>query len=187
MDEKIEILRKNILVAGVFSIVYEILKEETITKRIEKFLGNTYDYRNEVLLLDEKERPLQASLEWLKKMNAINNRDLESFNDIKNCRNFLVHEIFRFISEDASKWDINKKFNKMVNLLKKIDRWWIMETGVGDDLNQNEIKPGSVLLVKMILDMAFGSEDVLKEYYDYLPMEEIMKEIDWEPLRLFED
>ena len=66
------------LVASVFSMAYEIL-EDIIIERIKGFLSNEYDYRKEVLLLDKKERPLQASLEWLKKMNAINNEDLISF------------------------------------------------------------------------------------------------------------
>ena len=178
MNNKIEILRKNILAASVFSMAYEILENIIIT-RIKDFLSDLYDYRKEVLLLDKKERPLQASLEWLKKMNAINDKDIESFKDVKDCRNFLVHETVHFISEKTSNFNINEKFEKIVNLLRKIDRWWIMTMEDYDDLDQNQIKPGSLIVLQILLDAALGTEDVLKKYYNLLPMEDITIKMHW--------
>ena len=178
MNKKFEILRKNILAAGVFSMAYEILKNLIIT-RIRDFLSNEYNYKKEVLSLDKKERPLQASLEWLKKINAINDEDLESFKSIKDCRNFLVHETFRFISENISNFDVNEKFEKMVNLLRKIDRWWIVTMEDYDGLEQNQIEPGSVILFQILLDAAIGPEDVLKKYHNLLPIEDITMKMHW--------
>ena len=190
---KFEILRKNILAASVFSMAYEILKKHTVIKRIEHFFSdihkckkdgyeykkNTDEYKKHVLSLDKKERPLQASLEWLKQMNAINDEDLKSFKGIKDCRNFLVHETFHFISESMSEFDINKKFEDMVNLLRKIDRWWIVTMEDHDDLDQSQIKPGSVILFQILLDAAIGPEDILKKYYNLLPMEDITMKMHW--------
>ena len=178
MNNKIEILRKNTLAASVFSMAYEILKN-IIIERIKDFLSNEYDYKKEVLSLDKKERDLPASLEWLKKMNAINDKDLKSFKGIKDCRNFLVHETFHFISESMSKFDVNEKFEDMINLLRKIDRWWIVTMKDDDGLEQNQIKPGSLILFQILLDAAIGPEDILKKYYNLLPMEDITMKMHW--------
>lgn len=178
MNKKIEILRKNILATSAFSMAYEVL-EDCIIAKIRDFFSNEYDYRKEVLSLDKKERPLQASLEWLKKMNAINDADLESFKDIKDCRNFLVHETFRFISENISKFDVNEKFEEMINLLRKIDRWWIVTMEDYDDLKQNQIQPGSIILLQILLDAAIGPEGVLEKYYHLLPMEDVRMKMHW--------
>lgn len=42
MNNKFEILRKNILAASVFSMAYEILKKHTIIKRIEHFFSDIH-------------------------------------------------------------------------------------------------------------------------------------------------
>lgn len=178
MNNKIEILRKNTLAASVFSMAYEILKN-IIIERIKDFLSNEYDYKKEVLSLDKKGRDLPASLKWLKKMNAINDEDIESFGNIKGCRNFLVHETFRFISENISNFDVNEKFEEKVNLLRKIDRWWIVIMEDNDDLEQNQIKPGSVILFQILLAAAIRPEDILKKYYHLLPMEDITMKMHW--------
>ena len=181
MNDKFEILRKNILAASAFSMAYEILRKDIIINRIKDFLSDSdfYDYKTEVLLLDEKERPLEASLEWLKQMNAINDEDIESFKSIKDCRNFLVHETFHFISESTSKFDINKKFEEMVNLLRKIDRWWIVTGGDCSDLDQEQIEPGSISIFQILLDSTIGPTDILKTYYKVLPMENIIMKMHW--------
>ena len=173
-----ETLKSNLIIASIYSMCFEMLKTSIIEK-IRDFFTNGFDengmiisdeYYNEVLNLNSS--PLYSSLLWLKSMRALDDKDIEDFEIIKECRNALTHEMLKFTSEGIEH-DVNECFEKMVSLLKKIETWWFkyFEMEIDPDrykeVNPEEIIPGSIWSLQMLIDIALGSEDEAKTYYEY--------------------
>ena len=177
-----EILRTNLIVAGLFIAAFEMLKD-SIIGRIRDFFTNGFDetgriisddYKSKVLSLNRS--PLYASLSWLKGMNVINDKDIEEFEMIKNCRNEIAHEIASYISKEP-KIDPLPLFSKITMLLDKIEKWWILNVEIpvnpdfdGENIEEDGVVPGNIMAIRLLTDIALGSEEESKVYY-----EEIMK------------
>lgn len=174
-----ETLKSNIITAAIFSMAFEMLKRSIIEK-IEGFFTNGFnengmvvspEYKEKVLTLNRS--PLYASLKWLQDMRAIDDNDLKTFEHIKSCRNTLVHEMLTFTSSGVD-FDIGDAFNEMVGLLRKIEIWWFenLEMAIDpeaypEDLDIDEVITGSVWSLQMLIDVALGSEEDAKKYYEY--------------------
>lgn len=174
-----ETLKSNIITASIFSMAFEMLKSSIIDK-IEGFFTNGFDengmivspeYKEKVLSL--KRSRLYASLKWLHDMNAIDDNDLETFEYLKKCRNILVHEMFTFVSSGVD-FDLQDAFNEIVRLLRKIEIWWFenLEMAIDpeaypEDLDLDEVIPGPVWSIQMLIDVALGPEEEAKKYYEY--------------------
>jgi len=173
-----EILRTNLIVASLFITAFEMLKD-SIIGRIRDFFTGGFDengwivndnYKTKVLSLNKS--PLYASLEWLKGMNVIDDEDIEEFNKIKNCRNEIAHEIANFISK-GPKIDPLPLFSKMIDLLHKIEKWWILNVEIptnpdfdGQGIDEDGIVPGQIMTLRLLADIALGSEEESKLYYN---------------------
>lgn len=174
-----ETLKTNIITASIFSMAFEMLKSSIIEK-LEGFYTNGFDengliispeYKKEVLSLNKS--PLYASLKWLKKRCAIDEKDLEKFEHIKKCRNILAHEMLTFASAGVD-FDVAETFNDMVELLRKIELWWFENLDMAidpeaypDDLDLADVTTGSVWSLQMLIDIALGSEEDARKYYDH--------------------
>ena len=173
-----EILRTNLIVTSIFITVFEMLKD-TIISRVREFFTDGFDqngwiindnYKTKVLFLNKSQ--LYASLEWLKNMEAINDDDIKVFNEIKDCRNELVHEIVDYISKSPT-IDPIPLFTKIVDLLDKIERWWILNVEIptdpdlyDKDFDEEGIIPGPILAIRLLIDIALGTEEESKFYYN---------------------
>ena len=174
-----ETLKSNIITASIFSMAFEMLKSSIIEK-IEGFFTNGFnengmivspEYKEKVLSLNKS--PLYASLKWLQNMEAINDEDLKTFEHIKVCRNTLTHEMLKFASKGVD-FDVADAFEKMVSLLRKVEIWWFekLEMAIDpeacpDDLDIEQVIPGPVWSLQMLLDVALGPEEEARKYYDY--------------------
>ena len=189
MDEKVkasweralhpETLKTNIITASIFSMAFEMLKSSIIEK-IEGFFTNGFDengmivspeYKEKVLFLNRS--PLYASLKWLQDMNAIDDKDLERFEHIKKCRNTLAHEMLTFASSGVD-FDVAEAFDEMIGLLRKIEIWWFenLEMAIDpetypEDLDLEQVIPGPVWSLQMLIDVALGPEEEARKYYDH--------------------
>ena len=106
-------------------------------------------------------------------MDAINEKDLEKFDHIKRCRNTLTHEMLTFASSGVD-FDVADTFDEMIGLLRKIEMWWfvnfemeISPENYPEDLDLEQVTPGPVWRLKMIVDIALGPEEKAHEYYDH--------------------
>lgn len=172
-----ETLRSNLVAASVFLSAFEILKE-CIIERPKEFYTTGFnengliidkDYRLKVLSLNKS--PIYASLEWFKNHNAIKQKDIEIFTEIKACRNELAHELPNFITEGI-KNDPTLNFKSIIELLGKIERWWIyhVELSLNPDfdnmeVDENETVPGKLITIQMLINIALGSEEEANSYY----------------------
>lgn len=189
MDEKIksswervlhpEILKTNIITASIFSMAFEMLKSSIIDK-IETFHTSEFyengmvvspEYKEEVLSLNRS--PLYASLIWLQDMHAIDDKDLEIFEHIKRCRNTLAHEMLTFASSGVD-FNVAEAFEEMISLLRKIELWWFenLEMAIDpeaypENLDLEQVIPGPVWSLQMLIDVALGPEEEAQKYYDH--------------------
>lgn len=189
MDEKVkasweralhpETLKTNIITASIFSMAFEMLKS-SITEKIKGFFTDGFDengmtispeYKEKVLSLSRS--PLYASLKWLENMEVIDDKDLKTFEKIKKCRNTLTHEMLEFASSGVD-FDVTEVFDDMVSLLRKIEIWWFenLEMAIDpeaypEDLDLEEVIPGPVWSLRMLIDVALGPEKEARKYYDH--------------------
>ena len=173
-----EVLKTNIITASIFSMAFEMLKTSIIEK-IEGFFTNGFDengmivspeYKEKVLSLNRS--PLYASLKWLQDMGAIDQNDLESFEKIKKCRNELTHEMLKFTCEEVED-DVEALFGEMVSLLRKVEIWWFENLDLAidseiypPDFDLDQVTPGPVWSLQMLIDIALGPEEKAFEYYN---------------------
>lgn len=173
-----ETLRSNLIVASTFITAFEMLKD-SIIERIKDFYTSGYDrekgmivdfkYKTEVL--DRNKSPLYASLSWLKENMVIDETDIQQFNKVKDCRNELAHDIANFISTGIRN-DPMPLFNIMVDLLNKIEKWWIINVDIATDIDmadkdidEDGIIPGPIMSLRLLTDIAFGAEEESGWYF----------------------
>ncbi|UAL44424.1 hypothetical protein K8B83_06160 [Shewanella inventionis] len=189
MDEKVkaswertlhpETLKTNIITASIFSMAFEMLKSSIIEK-IESFFTDGFDENGTIVSSEYKEKvlslnrsPLYASLKWLQDMDAVDDKDIERFEHIKKCRNTLAHEMLTFASSGVD-FDVAEAFGEMIALLRKIEIWWIenLEMAINpeaypENLDLEQVIPGPVWSLQMLIDVALGPEEDARKYYDH--------------------
>ncbi len=190
MDDKIkqswehflnpELLRAKLVVGSLYISAFEMLKS-SIIERIRDFFSIGFNkngpiigekYKKDVLSLNRN--PLYASLSWLKNMNVINENDLMEFENIKKCRNEIAHEFVNFLFTGITV-DPLTLFPKMTALLSKIETWWIVNVEIptnpdfdGKNIDENSIIPGPIMTLRLLTDIALGSEEESKYYYKFI-------------------
>jgi hypothetical protein len=57
--------------------------------------------------------------------------------------------------------------------LDKIEKWWTLNIEIainpdfnGKEINEDDIVPGKIMILRLLLDIAFGSEEESKLYYN---------------------
>jgi hypothetical protein len=173
-----EILRGNLIAISLFISAFEMFKEQII-KKPKTFFLDGFDqngliinkpYKSEVL--SKSKSPLYASLLWFKEVGAIDDEDIDTFDGIRKHRNEVTHEIISFISDAKKNLDI-EKFQKLIALLSKIEKWWLLNFEmainpdmVPSDINPDEVIPGPVWSLQLMLEIALGNEPEDGYYYN---------------------
>lgn len=173
-----EVLRANLILASIYIATYEILKD-SIIGRIKDFYITGFDETGDLIdpdyqfnVLSKNKSTLYASLAWLKESNVITDNDIRLFNQVKQRRNDIAHEISHMLSEGLPS-DFPDRFSDMVSLLRKIEKWWIInyEIPLNPDLVdveiiEDEIVPGPIAGLRMMIDVALGEEEEANYYYN---------------------
>ena len=171
-------LRTNLIAISLFITAFETFKARVIEKP-ETFFSDGFDehgltlgeaYRSEVL--SKSKSKLYASLLWLKEQGGIDQSDLEAFDSIRIHRNELAHDPLPFLANHERDFDISK-FQTLIALLAKIEKWWVVyfELTINpeilpDGADPDEIIPGPVWSLQLLLDIALGNEPEEGYYYN---------------------
>lgn len=69
--------------------------------------------------------------------------------------------------------DFPERFNEIVYLLNKIELWWIINVEiplnpdlVDKEIEEDEIVPGPVANLQMMVNIALGTDEEARAYYD---------------------
>lgn len=175
-----ETLRGNLIAVALFISAFEMFKRRVIEKP-ETFFTNGFDQngliineRYKIEVLSKSKSRLYASLLWFKEMGAIDDIDMQAFDTIRKHRNEVVHELMDFLSNPKHNLNPNI-FQSLVTLLAKIERWWLlnfeMEINpdiVPDSVNVEDVIPGPIWSLQLMLDIALGNEPEEGYYYNAL-------------------
>jgi hypothetical protein len=180
-------LRPTLMLASIYISTFEILKDSIIS-RIKDFYWTGFDENGDIIdpkykieALSKNNSILYASLAWLQEAEAISDDDIEKFNLVKKRRNDIAHEMYQMLSEGLPT-DFPERFNDMVSLLRKIEKWWVkIEAGTGlfnidedgklvdvdiSDLDLDESIPLSIVNLKMLIDIAIGPDEKSRDYFN---------------------
>ena len=165
-----ETLRANLIAVALFISAFEMFKRRVIEKP-ETFFTDGFDQNG--LIVDERYKTdvlskcksrLYASLLWFKEMGAIDNADIQIFDTIRKHRNEVVHELMDFLSNAKRNLDPNI-FQNLVALLAKVEKWWLINFEmainpdmVPDSVNEEDVIPGPIWSLRLMLDIALGNE-----------------------------
>lgn len=126
------------------------------------------EYQREVA--SRKKSILYASLEWLIEHEAIDAKDLETFEKLKGIRNQLAHQLFEVVTGQIES-EHEAQFSALVELLRKIEVWWVVNVEIpinpdfdGQDINEEGIVPGAVLSLQMLIEVASGNTELLEHW-----------------------
>lgn len=161
-----KVVRPRLLKASVYIAAFEVLKD-CIVRRLRKSFSprvNSEDvvspeYNSEVLSRNSSR--VYASLDWLASRGAIDSADLVTFERVKACRNLLAHELHDMLTLKELPVTFETCFKDMVDLLQKIECWWITD---GREVDYKTILSGSVLGIQLLYQAALGSDELTRFY-----------------------
>lgn len=172
-----ETLKGNLIAISLFITSFEMFKDRVIEKP-ESFFTNGFkkdalivdeEYKTEVLALSKSK--LYASLLWFKKMEAIDQSDIENFDSIRKHRNEVAHQPMEFLATANRNFDASK-FADLVTIFAKIEKWWFInfELAIDPDMlpegtNPDEVMIGPIWSLQLMLDIALGNEPEEGYYY----------------------
>ena len=120
------------------------------------------NYQTEVL--SRNKSPLHASLDWLKENGLIDAIDLEKFDAIRKHRNELAHGTLSFLTDPEKNVD-SEIFGSLIELVTKIEKAWFFyfELAINpedypDDLKPEDVTPGSIVSLQLLMEIATGLE-----------------------------
>lgn len=174
------ILRGKLISASIYLALFELLKD-SVVDHIKSFFTSGFDqngsttdpkYHSEVLVRNPSR--LYASLSWLHEHNVIDEKDIESFEQIKKTRNRVAHEMLQLATKH-SKPDHLKELPVLIALLRKIEVWWILNVEIptnpdfdGAEIDEDGILPGPLMAARIMTDVALGSEEEASRYLNAL-------------------
>lgn len=127
-------------------------------------------YKKDVL--SKNKSRVYVSLLWLKELGAIDQADIDNFDEIRKHRNELDHNPLSFIGDADKNIDFNKFFC-LTNLLCKIEKWWLVHCECLPDMYSHdaEINPDDIVTpsqwtLKLLFDMALENEPKENFYHD---------------------
>jgi len=171
------VLRQNLISASVFISAYEICKDSIIDKPKSFFTDSwstekiecSEKYKSEVLSLAKS--PLKSSFLWFKELGAVDDKDIDNFSKARELRNKIAHNLPNFISDPEYEID-QKVFEGLLDVTHKIGVWWVINCELptnpdynGEEIDVSEIQIGTIMMVRMMMDIAYGNEPEEGYYY----------------------
>lgn len=166
-----------------FLVAHEMLMD-AIIGRLHEFYSDSWSveqgwttgrkYEAEVKTLDPKAKgdPFRGSIVWLRKMDVIDAQDEATIRSLTNERNRFAHEMRHAVGGSVGV-DFEKLFPQLVGLVAKIDTWWVVnfDAAVNPDfsefdIDEEEVVPGSIILLRVLEAVALGKEDEAWALYE---------------------
>lgn len=166
-----ENLKGNLMFASLYVALFESFKDSIIDK-IRFFYCNGFNeqgylvtegYKLKVLSLDKS--IFKSSLLWLKEVEALDDMDIETIDQLRQYRNKLSHELITLIF-DCLLDDLPSKLIELIELRTKIEKWWILNVELptqeeisGDmEIDEDNIVTGLQVIIQVILELISDDE-----------------------------
>lgn len=170
-----EVFKSNLILSSVF-IAYFESTTDFIIDTPKDFFSDSFDsergfipnedYKTKVLDLDKK--PLNASLQWFKNLNAISEIEISEFNKLRRYRNKLSHELTKILLDEGLEFDeYLENLSKLFSFRIKLEKWWFfnfeadfMEIENVDRLEEEDVLTSGEMIYRLFMDLL--SEDIDK-------------------------
>lgn len=170
-------LKDKLIFSSLYIATFESFKDYIVEE--VKFFFNTGfssneftfsdNYKTAVLLKDKS--VLKATIFWLKDCGAIEEKDIETFDELRTYRNKLSHELMELLFDGLSE-DLPEKFIQLIKLRIKVEKWWILniEIPTNSEFNphteilEEDIVTSSQMFNHIIFDMLSGDEKKANRY-----------------------
>ncbi len=167
---------------GLFLVAYEMLLY-SVESPLKDFFGDIEgkksvlgdDYEKEVIGRAPKKANRNrdnpqwlGSIEWLKDMSVISESDKETIRKIRDTRNEIAHELPELLLDKETAplmQNLTENFWKAVELISKIDRWWITEVYTDEPIEKDAIELPKLEYLVLLYDVIQGrdfSDDIEK-------------------------
>lgn len=165
-------LKESLVEASMFISIYEVCKDFIISKPRDLYTNDwglesqeiSTEYRSKVLSLSRRQSPLEASLLWLKSIGAINDSDINVVNNAREHRNEIAHELPKYLY-DPERYVSGVIYYSLLEVVHKIGVFWVKNYELaldpdysGKEIETADIQIGTVMMVQMIMEIAFGKE-----------------------------
>jgi hypothetical protein len=174
-------LRSSLILVALYVLAFESFRDGAIDHVHSLYWcgvdenGHKYDegeYRAKILSRHRSE--FQACLLWYQEVGALTADDLASIDTLRQIRNRLVHELPALLGTTGLAPDLST-FQELLRIFRKLEVWNVLnlELEVDDewrnkDIPEDEIVPGRILMMQMLLDVALGDEEKAWSYYNHM-------------------
>jgi len=166
-----ENLKGNLMFSSLYIASFEAFKDYVVDE-VKFFFNNGFkdgeftfsnEYNTKVKILDKS--LLKATLIWLKDLEAIDEKDIETYVELRQYRNKLSHELMTLLFEGLPQ-ELPEKFAQLIALRVKIEKWWIMNIEIPTNpdfdastrIKDEDIMTSSQIFNQLIFDMLSGDE-----------------------------
>ena len=167
-----DVVRQKLTKVGLFMVAHELLVG-CIKDRPRCFFADEFrdgipvtskKYKVEVLALDPKGKsdPVRGGTEWLKRMSVIDKADGIAIREVTDVRNRMAHELGDIVMGGGMP-DMAGHLLKLLGLIKKIERWWVVNVEVptnpdfdGEHVDEGGVMSGSEIVMSILWDVAMG-------------------------------
>jgi len=166
-----ENLKGNLMFSSLYIASFEAFKDYVVDE-VKFFFNNGFkdgeftfsnEYNTKVKILDKS--LLKATLIWLKDLEAIDEKDIETYDELRQYRNKLSHELMTLLFEGLPQ-ELPEKFAQLIALRVKIEKWWIMNIEIPTNpdfdastrIKDEDIMTSSQIFNQLIFDMLSGDE-----------------------------
>lgn len=174
-----ENLKGNLMFSSLYIAAFESFKDYIIDE-VKFFFHNgfkdgqdIFDPKYETHVKSKDKSIIKASLIWLLEMEAIDKTDIVLFDDLRQYRNKLSHELMNLLFEGLPE-ELPVKFSQLLQLRIKIEKWWMLNIEIPtnpdfdnmDEINEDTIMTTTQMLNQLIFDMLSGDEKRANYYRD---------------------
>lgn len=172
-------LRTALSVVALYVLAFEMFRDGVID-HLRIMYSSGFDANG--WIIDEAEyranvasrhrSPFQASLLWFRANDALTDADLLVIDELREIRNRLVHSLSELLGT-AGIGDAANGFSQLVPIYRKVEIWWIrnFEMAINPDMasvevSDDEIQPGPMIMLRMLVDTAVGDEKDSWKWYN---------------------
>lgn len=171
-------LRTSLILVALYVLAYESFRDGAIDHVHTLYWcgidesGHKYneeEYRREIL--SRNRSPFRACLSWYREMNALDDADLASIETLTQTRNRLVHDLMSLLGTEKLNPDL-LNLQELLRIYRKLEVWRVInlelefdEEWRDKDIDEGDVMPGSIIMMRMLMDVALGKDDDAWAYY----------------------
>ena len=171
-----EVLRAKLISASLYLSAFEVLKQSVVGRLRDFFCsgfgvsGDVVDPKYQAAALSLAKNPLDASLQWLYQNGALDASDLEMFKKVRSARNVVAHKLQEIVAGEVPSQH-TELFPQVLQLLRKVETWWILNVEIptdpdynGEQVGEADVEPGRLILLQLMQAVAAGDASYLDNW-----------------------